>query len=69
LAGSEILEGNPPKVITKAGLQALLRELYVQGKLDNLEFTTTAFNFLLPSGITLSDDTSATPAASVVSNK
>jgi hypothetical protein len=62
LAGSEILEGNPPKVVSKGDVQALLRELYVQGKLDNLEFTTTAFNFLLPSGTTLSDDTSAASA-------
>ena len=63
LVGSEILPGDPPALVSKSDVQALLRQLYDQGKLDNREFTTTAFNFLLPAGTTLSDNITSTPGS------
>jgi hypothetical protein len=58
---SETLPGPPPPVVSQADVENLLGSLYSQGKLSNLVFGSTVFNFLLPSGTVLNTDTTPSP--------
>ncbi|HLJ17996.1 MAG TPA: hypothetical protein VKV15_26105 [Bryobacteraceae bacterium] len=56
LEGSQVLSGLGSGVVSRGDIQSLLRGLYLQGTLDGLELSSTAFNFLLPSGTVLNND-------------
>ncbi|MEI7700785.1 MAG: hypothetical protein WCK86_13390 [Planctomycetia bacterium] len=53
---SHPLTGYRPKVMTQADVEYCLQFLASQGYLDGYSLSTTVFNFLLPSGTVLTDD-------------
>jgi hypothetical protein len=55
-APSEILPGPPPALVNKTDVEALVASLQAQGRLDGFDLSSTVFNFLLPSGTVLTDD-------------
>jgi hypothetical protein len=53
---SHPLTGYRPKVMTQADVEYCLQFLASQGYLDGYKLSSTVFNFLLPSGTVLTDD-------------
>jgi hypothetical protein len=60
---STVLPGSAPAVMSQGDVENLLRSLHVQGHLDNFDFGSTVFNFMLPRGTVLTDDAQPTGAA------
>jgi hypothetical protein len=60
--GSKILEDKAPSVVSKTTVKAMAKKLFSQGMLQNIDFSSTVCNFMLPKGIVLQSD--ADPAVS-----
>lgn len=66
--GSQILAGPPPDTVSQGDVESLVRNLFQAGTLSGSDFTSTVFNFMLPSGTILNTDpapTSSTIATQV----
>jgi hypothetical protein len=55
-AGSEILDGPRPRLVTQSSIEREVRRLHHQGRLAALDLTRTVLAFVLPSGTILGDD-------------
>ena len=53
---STLLPGAPPQSISQPQVEALLRQLNNNGKLNGFDFGNTLFNFMLPRGVVLTLD-------------
>jgi hypothetical protein len=63
-APSQMLPGPKPQTVTRATMDALVREHVVSaGRLNQFDPATTLFNFLLPRGVVLTTDGGAQAAA------
>jgi hypothetical protein len=60
---SQTLAGPPPKVVSQGDVENLVQQLFTAGTLKGFDFTSTVFNFMLPSGTILNTDTSPTSGA------
>jgi hypothetical protein len=60
---SQTLAGSPPKVVSQGDVENLVQQLFTAGTLKGFDFTSTVFNFMLPSGTILNTDTSPTTGA------
>lgn len=58
--GSKILAGPPPEVVSQGDVENLVRTLFQDGTLGDVDFTSTVLNFMLPSGTILNTDTAPT---------
>ena len=58
--GSQVLAGPPPKAVSQGDVENLVRTLFQAGSLSGFDFTSTVFNFMLPSGTILNTDTAPT---------
>jgi hypothetical protein len=64
IAPSQVLPGPTPQTVTRATMDALVREHIVSaGRLNQFDPATTLFNFLLPRGVVLTTDGGAQAAA------
>jgi hypothetical protein len=64
VAPSQVLPGPTPQTVTRATMDALVREHIVSaGRLNQFDPATTLFNFLLPRGVVLTTDGGAQAAA------
>jgi hypothetical protein len=63
--GSQVLAGPPPPVVSQGDVENLVRTLFQAGSLDGLDFGSTVFNFVLPSGTIL--NTNEAPTSSTIS--
>jgi hypothetical protein len=64
VAPSQVLPGPKPQTVTRATMDALVREHVVSaGRLNQVDPATTLFNFLLPRGVVLTTDGGAKAAA------
>jgi hypothetical protein len=64
VAPSQVLSGPKPQTVTRATMDALVREHVVSaGRLNQVDPATTLFNFLLPRGVVLTTDGGAKAAA------
>jgi hypothetical protein len=59
--GSTVLAGAPPRRVNQTDVENLVTTLHGRGQFQGQDLTSTVFNFLLPRGAILSDD-SATSA-------
>jgi hypothetical protein len=57
---SQILAGPPPKVVSQGDIENLALQLFKAGTLNGYDFTSTVFNFMLPSGTILNTDPAPT---------
>jgi hypothetical protein len=57
---SQTLAGPPPPVFSQGDVEKLVQQLFKAGTLKGFDFTSTVFNFMLPSGTILNTDTSPT---------
>jgi hypothetical protein len=57
---SQTLAGPPPKVVSQGDVENLVKRLFAAGSLNGSDFTSTVFNFMLPSGTILNTDTAPT---------
>src|SRR5262252_6775702 len=55
--GSKILAGPPPEVVSQGDVENLVRTLFQDGTLGDIDFTSTVLDFMLPSGTILNTDT------------
>jgi hypothetical protein len=62
---SQTLAGPPPKTVSQGDVEALLLQLFHDGTLDGMDFSSTVFNFMLPSGTIL--NTNAAPTGGAIS--
>lgn len=62
---SKTLAGPPPKTVSQGDVEALLLQLFHEGTLDGTNFSSTVFNFMLPSGTIL--NTNAAPTGGTIS--
>jgi hypothetical protein len=53
---SQILPGSAPSLISQGDLENLVQQLYTEGELNNFDFGSTVFNFMLPRGTVLTDN-------------
>jgi hypothetical protein len=61
LLGSDFLAGPPPAVVSQGDVEDLVTRLSTSGKFDSgTDFTSTVFNFMLPSGTILNDNPGVT---------
>src|SRR5215471_643227 len=60
---SQVLAGPPPAVVSQGDIENLVLQLFQAGTLNGFDFTSTVFNFMLPSGTILNTDTAPTNAA------
>ena len=51
---SHILPGTRPSQFSQGDVEQLVKSLFLQGAFTGFDFSSTVFNFLLPSGKTLS---------------
>jgi hypothetical protein len=58
--GSQILAGPPPQTVSQGDVENLARILFQAGTLSGFDFTSTVFNFMLPSGTILNTDPAPT---------
>lgn len=65
---SQVLPGSKPKSFSQDDVEALLAKLHKDGKLDGYDFSSTLFNFFLPSGTQLTTDSVRTGGAERVKN-
>src|SRR5215468_1429290 len=63
-APSHTLPGVRPAQFSQGDVEQLVRSLFMQGALVGFEFSSTVFNFMLPSGTVLTTDTTPTSAIS-----
>jgi len=59
---SQVLNGPPPKVVSQGDVENLVLQLFKAGTLNGFDYTSTVFNFMLPSGTILNTDTAPTNA-------
>src|SRR5579864_3672469 len=59
---SQVLTGPPPKVVSQGDIENLALQLFKAGTLNGFDYTSTVFNFMLPSGTIL--NTHAAPTNS-----
>jgi hypothetical protein len=64
--GSQILAGPPPQTVSQGDVESLVRSLFQAGTLAGFDFTSTIFNFMLPSGTILNTDPAPTSSAIAV---
>jgi hypothetical protein len=57
---SQVLAGPAPRTVSQGDVENLVRTLYQNGKLSGFDFTSTVFNFMLPSGTILNTNTAPT---------
>src|SRR5215469_5377311 len=62
---SQILAGPPPQVVSQGDIENLVLQLFQAGGLNGFDFTSTVFNFMLPSGTILNTNTAPTNGAIV----
>lgn len=62
--GSQVLAGPPPQTVSQGDVENLVRTLFQAGTLDGFDFTSTVFNFMLPSGSIL--NTNEAPTSSTI---
>ena len=60
---SQVLTGPPPQVVSQGDIEDLVLQLFKAGTLNGFDFTTTVFNFMLPSRTILNTDTAPTNGA------
>jgi hypothetical protein len=60
---SQVLTGPPPKVVSQGDVENLALQLFQAGTLNGFDFTSSVFNFMLPSATILNTDTAPTNAA------
>ncbi len=60
---SQVLPDPVTGTFSKGDVEALVSRLYTNGQMNGYDLSVTAFNFLLPSGIVLTDDASITSGA------
>ncbi len=60
---SKVLPGSAPTVMSQGDVEKLVEQLYTQGMFQGFDFTSTVFNFMLPSGSVLNDNPAPTQAA------
>jgi hypothetical protein len=65
---SHILPGTRPSQFSQGDVEQLVKSLFMQGALVGFEFSSTVFNFMLPSGTVLTTDTNPTSAISLAGN-
>jgi hypothetical protein len=65
---SHVLPGTRPSQFSQGDVEQLVRSLFLQGGLAGFDFSSTVFNFLLPSGTVLTTDTNPTSAISPAGN-
>lgn len=53
---SQTLPGPAPALVSQGDVENLVQQLYTQGQLNNFDFGSTLFNFMLPSGTVLTDN-------------
>lgn len=51
--GSQVLAGPPPQTVSQGDVENLVQTLFQAGTLNGFDFTSTVFNFMLPSGTIL----------------
>jgi hypothetical protein len=61
--GSQVLAGPPPQTVSQGDVENLLRTLFQAGSLSGFDYTSTVFNFMLPSGTILNTDPAPTSSA------
>ena len=61
--GSQTLAGPPPKTVSQGDVEDLVKTLFQSGTLNNFDFASTVFNFMLPSGTVLNTDAAPTTGA------
>jgi hypothetical protein len=54
---SSVLPGPPPSSVNQTDVESVVRTLYSNGQLKGSDRTSTVFNFMLPRGTVLSDQT------------
>src|SRR5215472_12519600 len=57
---SQVLAGPPPKVVSQGDIENLVLQLFKAGTLNGNDFTSTVFNFMLPSATILNTDPAPT---------
>jgi hypothetical protein len=60
---SQVLTGPPPKVVSQGDIENLALQLFKAGTLNGFDYTSTVFNFMLPSGTILNTDAAPTNSA------
>lgn len=58
--GSTTLPGPAPSIVSQGDVEALVANLDSQGKFNSFDIASTVFNFLLPPGTVLNDDSGTT---------
>ncbi|MFB9327713.1 hypothetical protein ACFFSY_17435 [Paenibacillus aurantiacus] len=58
--GSTIVEHIAPSVVSKTVVKELVKNLFAQGVLQNIDFSSTVCNFMLPKGTVLKSEADAT---------
>ena len=58
-SGSQKLSGPAPATVTQTDIEALVSSLSSQGTFSGSDLTSTVFNFMLPPGTVLNDDTTS----------
>ncbi len=53
---SQILPGPAPSLVSQGDVEGLVQQMYTDGQLNNFDFGSTVFNFMLPSGTVLTDN-------------
>jgi hypothetical protein len=62
--GSEALSGNAPATVSQTSIEQIVQTLAGQGKFAGSNLAHTVFNFMLPPGTVLNDDTTGSGAKS-----
>lgn len=60
---SQTLAGPRPAVFSQGDVEKLVQQLFTEGKLNGFDFSSTVFNFMLPSGTILNTNTTTTGGA------
>jgi hypothetical protein len=53
---SQVLPGTAPSLVSQGDVENLVQQLFAQGQLNNFDFGSTVFNFMLPRGTVLTDN-------------
>lgn len=62
--GSEKLSGPAPKTVSQTTIEALVNSLFKEGRLTATDLSSTVFNFMLPPGTVLNDNTTSSGESS-----
>jgi hypothetical protein len=60
---SHTLAGPPPKLVSQGDVESLVQQLFAAGTLKGFDFSSSVFNFMLPSGTILNTDEAPTGGA------